>query len=90
MGFQPAASEVARRLQWLDGMILVIITLITLFVTGLLAWVVIRYNRKSQPRTCGLYPQHPDRGRVDYHSYRDSGLHRLVFAAHSVLRTGNS
>ena len=49
MGFQPAASEVARRLQWLDGMILVIITAITLFVTVLLAWVVIRYNRKRNP-----------------------------------------
>ncbi|WP_223421778.1 cytochrome c oxidase subunit II [Tateyamaria pelophila] len=49
MGFQPAATEVARRLQWLDGMILVIITIITLFVTGLLAWVVIRYNRKRNP-----------------------------------------
>ncbi|MEO9573448.1 MAG: cytochrome c oxidase subunit II [Tateyamaria sp.] len=49
MGFQPAATEVARRLQWLDGMILVIITAITLFVTALLAWVVIRYNRKRNP-----------------------------------------
>ena len=48
-GFQPAATEVARRLQWLDGMMLVIITLITLFVTVLLAWVVIRYNRKRNP-----------------------------------------
>jgi cytochrome c oxidase subunit 2 len=49
MGFQPAATEVARRLQWLDGMILVIITLITLFVTGLLLWVIVRYNRKRNP-----------------------------------------
>ncbi|WP_299141396.1 cytochrome c oxidase subunit II [uncultured Tateyamaria sp.] len=49
MGFQPAATEVARRLQWLDGMILVIITVITLFVVGLLAWVVIRYNAKRNP-----------------------------------------
>ena len=48
-GFQPAASELARDLQWLDGMLLVIITIITLFVTGLLAWVVIRFNRKSNP-----------------------------------------
>ncbi|WP_299554238.1 cytochrome c oxidase subunit II [uncultured Tateyamaria sp.] len=49
MGFQPAATEIARRLQWLDGMILVIITLITLFVTGLMAWVIVRYNRKRNP-----------------------------------------
>jgi cytochrome c oxidase subunit 2 len=54
MGFQPAASEVARRLQWLDGMILVIITIITLFVTGLLLWVVIRYNRKRNPEAASF------------------------------------
>lgn len=48
-GFQPAATELARDLQWLDGMLLVIITLITLFVTGLLAWVVLKYNRKANP-----------------------------------------
>lgn len=54
MGFQPAASEVARRMQWLDGMILVIITIITLFVTGLLFWVIIRYNRKRNPEAASF------------------------------------
>ncbi|MEL7164230.1 MAG: cytochrome c oxidase subunit II [Pseudomonadota bacterium] len=49
IGFQPAATELARELQALDGLILVIITLISLFVVGLLAWVVIRYNRKRNP-----------------------------------------
>jgi cytochrome c oxidase subunit 2 len=49
MGFQPAASELARDLQWLDGMILVIITAITLFVTALIVWVMIRYNAKRNP-----------------------------------------
>ncbi|MEM6371940.1 MAG: cytochrome c oxidase subunit II [Pseudomonadota bacterium] len=49
MGFQPAATEIARRLQWLDGMILVIITAITLFVVALLAWIIYRYNRKRNP-----------------------------------------
>ncbi len=48
-GFQPAATELARDVQWLDGMLLVLITLISLFVTGLLAWVIIRYNEKRQP-----------------------------------------
>jgi len=51
MGFQPAATEVARRLQWLDGLILVIITAITVFVTLLLVWVIIRYNRKRNPES---------------------------------------
>ncbi|NBD29967.1 MAG: cytochrome c oxidase subunit II [Alphaproteobacteria bacterium] len=46
-GFQPAATELARDLQWLDGMILVIITIITLFVVGLLAWVILRYNQRA-------------------------------------------
>jgi len=45
-GFQPAATELARDLQSLDAMLLVIITVITIFVTGLLAFVAIRYNRK--------------------------------------------
>lgn len=49
MGFQPAVTELARDLQWLDGMLLVIITLISLFVVGLMAVVVFRYNRKSNP-----------------------------------------
>ena len=48
-GFQPAATELMRDLVWLDGMLLVIITIISLFVTGLLAWVVIRYNAKRNP-----------------------------------------
>lgn len=49
VGFQEAATELARELQWLDGFILVIITVITLFVTGLLGWVILRFNRKSNP-----------------------------------------
>ena len=32
LGFQPAATELARDIQWLDGMVLIIITAITLFV----------------------------------------------------------
>jgi cytochrome c oxidase subunit 2 len=49
MGFQPAATELARDVQWLDGMLLVISAAITLFVTGLMAWVIIRYNEKRNP-----------------------------------------
>ena len=49
IGFQPAATELARDLQWLDGMVLVIITAITLFVCALLAVVIVRYNRKANP-----------------------------------------
>lgn len=49
IGFQPAATELARDLMWLDGLILIIITIITLFVTGLILWVIVRYNRKANP-----------------------------------------
>lgn len=49
MGFQTAATELARDLQWLDGMVLLIITAITLFVCVLLVIVLVRYNSRSNP-----------------------------------------
>ena len=49
MGFQPAATDLARDQQWLDGMILVIITVITLFVCALLLIVMVRYNKRANP-----------------------------------------
>lgn len=49
MGFQPAVTRLARDLQSLDWMLLVIITIISVFVTGLILWVCIRYNRKRNP-----------------------------------------
>ncbi len=49
MGFQPASTELARDLQWLDGMVLWIITAITIFVTALLIYVIIRFNAKRNP-----------------------------------------
>ncbi len=49
MGFQPASTELARDLQWLDGLILFIITGIVIFVCALLVWVIVRYNRRSNP-----------------------------------------
>ncbi|MEM9394938.1 MAG: cytochrome c oxidase subunit II [Pseudomonadota bacterium] len=48
-GFQPAATELARDLQRLDGLLLVIITVIVLFVTALIAWTILRHNAKSNP-----------------------------------------
>ncbi len=49
IGFQPSATELARDIQWLDNMLLYIITIITIFVVGLLAIVILRYNSKSNP-----------------------------------------
>ena len=49
MGFQPAATDLARDLQWLDGTLLVIITAISFFVLGLIAWCIVRFNRRANP-----------------------------------------
>lgn len=49
IGFQPAATELARDLQFLDGLILYIITAIVIFVTGLLIYVIFRFNRRANP-----------------------------------------
>ncbi len=49
MGFQPAATELARDLQWLDGMILVIITAIVILVCALLLICLLRFNSRANP-----------------------------------------
>ncbi len=49
-GFQPAVTSLAEDIHWLDSFLLVIITIITLFVTGLLAWVVFRYRREANDK----------------------------------------
>ncbi len=49
IGFQGAATEIARDLQWLDGMVLSIITVIVLLVVVLIAYSVIRFNRRANP-----------------------------------------
>jgi cytochrome c oxidase subunit 2 len=59
MGFQPAATKIAEDLQWLDGVILVIITAITLFVTALIAWCIVRFNAKANPKPAGFTHNSP-------------------------------
>jgi cytochrome c oxidase subunit II len=50
IGFQKAATEVAREIHWLhDDLLMPIITLISLFVLGLLAYVIWRFNEKANP-----------------------------------------
>ncbi len=53
MGFQPAATEIARDVHWLDGMILNVITVIVVLVSVLLLIVIFRYNTKTnkEPKT---------------------------------------
>ena len=49
VGFQPAATELARQLQSLDQMLLIIITAIVAFVVLLILIVIVRYNRRANP-----------------------------------------
>ena len=49
MDFQPAASTTAVAAVWLDYMILIIITVITVFVTALLLYVMWRFSAKRNP-----------------------------------------
>jgi len=49
LGFQPAATELARDLQSLDHLLVFIITAICLFVIALIGVVIVRYNRKANP-----------------------------------------
>jgi cytochrome c oxidase subunit 2 len=49
MSMQPAFSPVKQQIIDLHNLVLVIITLITIFVGGLLGWVMYRYNAKRNP-----------------------------------------
>jgi cytochrome c oxidase subunit 2 len=49
VGMQPAFSPVKEEIINLHSLVLWIITAITLFVAGLLGWVMFRYNRKRHP-----------------------------------------
>jgi len=46
IGFQPAVTELARDLHGLDTLLLVIISVISLLVLLLIAFVIMRYNRR--------------------------------------------
>ena len=49
-GFQTAATELARDLQWLEHMLMWIIVPIVILVVALLLLVILRFNRKSNPK----------------------------------------
>lgn len=49
LGFQPAATSLMQDIVWLDNMVHGIMAAITIFVTLLLIWVVVRFNRRSNP-----------------------------------------
>ena len=50
LGFQEAVTPIAREMHFFhNGILMPIITAITLFVAGLLGWVMFRYNEKANP-----------------------------------------
>ena len=49
INFQAPATSLMRDIIWLDNFLLWIITIISLFVTALLVWVIIRYNNRANP-----------------------------------------
>jgi len=48
-GFQPAVTELARDIHWLDNFVLIIIAVITIFVTALLAYAAFAFAAKRNP-----------------------------------------
>ncbi|MEM9708073.1 MAG: cytochrome c oxidase subunit II [Pseudomonadota bacterium] len=48
--FQPAATGLAADLQWLDGFLLVLITVITIFVLALLVYCIVMFNQRKHPK----------------------------------------
>ncbi len=48
-GYQPAATELARDVHWLSNWVHGIMLAVVVFVTGLIAVVVFRYNARSNP-----------------------------------------
>ncbi|TMV15132.1 cytochrome c oxidase subunit II [Arenibacterium halophilum] len=49
-GFQPAVTRLAHEQQSLDHLILIIIAVICLFVTALLAYAILRFNARANPK----------------------------------------
>ena len=49
MGFQPAVTPSMHDIVWLDNMLLIIISAISLFVLALIIWVIVRYNKRANP-----------------------------------------
>ncbi|WP_127902039.1 cytochrome c oxidase subunit II [Solirhodobacter olei] len=59
VGFQPAGTEVATRLQGLEHFITWIMAVIVLFVTALLLYTIVRYNRRANPKAASFTHNSP-------------------------------
>ncbi|MCV2868029.1 cytochrome c oxidase subunit II [Defluviimonas sp. WL0002] len=50
IGFQPAATELARDQQWLDGMLLYLCIAVSALVMALLLIAILRFNSRANPK----------------------------------------
>jgi len=50
IGFQRAVTEVARDIEWLDNFLLIIMGAVAVFVTALLLYVIVRFNKRANPK----------------------------------------
>jgi hypothetical protein len=84
IGFQPASTIVAEHTFALEHMILIIISVIVVFVTGLLIWVIVRYNQRANPKPAGFTHNTPLEIAWTLVPIPDPGVHRRLFAAGAV------
>ncbi|MBV9330800.1 MAG: cytochrome C oxidase subunit II, partial [Alphaproteobacteria bacterium] len=49
LNFQPPASPIMQEIADFHRLLLYIIVAISLFVLGLLLWIVVRYNKRANP-----------------------------------------
>ncbi|WP_278921328.1 MULTISPECIES: cytochrome c oxidase subunit II [Pseudophaeobacter] len=54
LNFQPAGTELAEGIHQLDWMILIIITVVCLFVAGLMLYAIVRFNRRANPESASF------------------------------------
>ncbi|MEL7280548.1 MAG: cytochrome c oxidase subunit II [Pseudomonadota bacterium] len=59
LNFQPAVTELMEDIVWLDTMLLVIITAISLFVCALLVYCIVRFNRRANPEPASFTHNSP-------------------------------
>lgn len=59
LNFQPAVTELMEDIVWLDTMLLVIITVISVFVCALLVICIVRFNRRANPEPASFTHNSP-------------------------------
>jgi hypothetical protein len=87
MTFQPAATEIMAQIRGFEVYTLWFIIPITLFVLGLLIYVMVKFRAGANPDAVQNQPQHRHRGGLDAWSggHPSGNRHSLVQSAHSAI-----